>query len=476
MNLNQSNNNTKKQNDFASFNIIYFPKNYAYKIKMVDASDPNIKDLLINKFTIDKIFLDLDGDTKNNSFQIKEKIKCEIIRSNNGSVILKNQNDYVKIVGPNNKKYYLKFSIDVRYSNEFISIAFIVYEEYNRYLYKFFRAAKTIPGTQLNSLNFEYNENKKNINLNNNNQFKSFQESNKSNQRSKSLNNNNSFQFNKKAIELLEQERKYLYSEIKNIPYLTKLISTKIFGLKNLGNTCFLNSSLQIIIHSPIFIEKFLEDISKIKPNDNSMAYEFFNFIMNIAYKDQKSFSPHKFISRFTKKSDMFSLGQQSDSQRFYRNFLTILENELGSDNTCIKNTFLGSINFTMENRCSNPICQIGKTFINTSQQPFYDIFLAIPENESTVDELISLTYNPQIIKLKKKCDCRAFLNVIRSTAIKPNIYFNMNIQRAKIETRNLKNTKLIIDNLYGAANYFYEPYAINFHVGSGMDFGHYYR
>ena len=51
-----------------------------------------------------------------------------------------------------------------------------------------------------------------------------------------------------------------------------------------------------------------------------------------------------------------------------------------------------------------------------------------------------------------------------------------MNIQRAKIETRNLKNTKLIIDNLYGAANYFYEPYAINFHVGSGMDFGHYYR
>jgi len=48
-------------------------------------------------------------------------------------MFLKNQNDYVKIVGPNNKKYYLKFSIDVRYSNEFISIAFIVYEEYNNF-------------------------------------------------------------------------------------------------------------------------------------------------------------------------------------------------------------------------------------------------------------------------------------------------------------------------------------------------------
>lgn len=224
MNLNQSNNNTKKQNYFASFNIIYFPNNYAYIIKMVDASDPNIKDLLIIKFTIDKIFLDLDGDTKNNSFQIKEKIKCEIISSNDGSVILKNQNDYVKIVGPNNKKYYLKFSIDIRYSNEFISIAFIVYEESNSYLYKFFRAAKTIPGKQLNSLNFEYNKDKKNINLINNNQFKYFQESNKSNQRSKSLNNNISFRFNIKAIELLEQERKYLYSEIKNISYLTKFL------------------------------------------------------------------------------------------------------------------------------------------------------------------------------------------------------------------------------------------------------------
>jgi uncharacterized UBP type Zn finger protein len=383
----------------------------------------------------------------------------------------------VKIFAPNRKTYYLKFSIDARYSNEFfISIAFIVFENYHNSLYKFFRGSKTIKESFQKSLNSGYDDEKKNNNLINNYQFQSFQGENiDAIKRSKSL-NNSTLRFNKKANEILQQEKKYLYTDIKNIPGLTKSICTKIFGLENLGNTCFLNSSLQILIHSPNFIEKFLEDISKFRPNNDTIAYEFFNFIMNMAHKDQKSFSPKKIISSFTKKSDMFSLGQQSDSQRFYRNFLTILEKELGPDNTCIKNTFLGSINFTMENRCSNPICEIGKVEVNNSQQSFYDIFLSIPENESTIEDLIYLTYKPQIIKMKKKCNCGAFLNVIRRTAIKPNIYFNMNIQRAKISTRNLKNTKITIDNLYTGLNYFYEPYAINFHIGSGMDFGHYYR
>lgn len=37
----------------------------------------------------------------------------------------------------------------------------------------------------------------------------------------------------------------------------------------------------------------------------------------------------------------MFSLGEQSDSQRFYRNFVTILKKELGNQKTCIKQTFV---------------------------------------------------------------------------------------------------------------------------------------
>jgi len=476
--MNKKNNNTIKQEDFALFNLEFMKNKYAYKIKIIKVSDSHIESIFKNDFKMDNMLLDLDPDGKNSAFQIKETIKCEIKKLKNGNLIGKNQNDYVKIKGPKYKYYYLKFSIDARISNQlYLSVAFAVYEYYYQSLYIAFRASKTKNPEQLKKpLNEVSNEEMKNINSINNYQNQYFHDTKvDANIRSKSL-NNSSFHFNKKANEILEQEQKYLYSDIKNIPNLTKSICTKIFGLENLGNTCFLNSSLQILIHSPIFIEKFLEDISLLKPNSDTIAFEFFNFIMNVAFKNKKLFSPKKIISIFTKKSDMFSLGQQSDSQRFYRNFLTILEKELGPNNTCIKNSFLGIIDYSMENRCSNPICEYAKFDVNTSQQPFYDIFLSVPENESTIEDLIYLTYRPQIIKLKKKCKCGAFLEVIRSTAIKPNLYFNMNIQRGKIATRNLKNTKIVVDNLYRGMNYFYEPYAINFHVGAAMDFGHYYR
>lgn len=481
-----------KENDTvpASFKFEYLQNKNAFKISIVNIQDQNIKNIFKNTFKIDGILLDIDQDSKNNAFPIKVAIKCEIKKLSSGNFIGKNQGAYAIISGPKNKTYFLKFSIDARNPHSegqlFLSTAIVVYEKFNGKLYNVFGASKIINTAALskqtiNNLNPTYNEDIKNNALANKKYNYYYQEQKEKNdsKRSKSLNtfNNSSFRFNQKSKEILEDnmfEKKFSYLNINNIPHLTKSICSKIFGFENLGNTCFLNSSLQIIIHSHIFIQKFFEDIARIKPGEDSVAYEFFNLIMNIASNDQKVFSPKKLISRFTKKCDMFSLGQQSDSQRFYRNFLTILEKELGPNNTCVKNSFSGEIVYTMQNRCSNPLC--GKYFDqNQNKQPFYDIFLSLPENESSLDGLISLTYKPQIISLKKKCSCGSNLNVIRFSAIKPNFYFNMNIQRVKIATRNLKNTKIIIDNIYKEGDYFYEPYAINFHVGSSMDFGHYY-
>ena len=58
-----------------------------------------------------------------------------------------------------------------------------------------------------------------------------------------------------------------------------------------MGNTCFLNSALQIILHTPLFIEKILLDIYKLKPPNSTLAYMLFNLVMTINSSEQKAFS-----------------------------------------------------------------------------------------------------------------------------------------------------------------------------------------
>lgn len=192
---------------------------------------------------------------------------------------------------------------------------------------------------------------------------------------------------------------------------------------------------------------------------------------MNIISNDKKIFSPEKLVEIFIKKCNMFFLGEQSDSQRFYRNLLTILEKEIGPNNTCIKDTFIGEFKFTMEYKCSNPLCRNEQIKTKIVQQPFSDIFLSVLDKESSIGDLLNLTYKIQTINTSKKCQCGSNLVLIRYSDILPNKYLSVNIQRGKISTRTLKDINIEIDNL----NNCYEPYAINFHTGT-MDYGHYYR
>ena len=63
-----------------------------------------------------------------------------------------------------------------------------------------------------------------------------------------------------------------------------------------------------------------------------------------------------------------------------------------------------------------------------------------------------------------------------RETYVYHNKYLVVNIQKANISTRTLKNTKIKLDDICLNANkkIYYEPYVINFHSGN-MDYGHYY-
>ena len=447
--------------------------NGKYKIKIEFASNSQILNLLNNIYQIEKYDLEVEKKNIEKAFPISEKIELSVILFKNDGFICKNKKDEHIKIKYQRRNYYLKFSISGRKEDKFIlSFALVVFYEYNKILYPLFRAFKNIfndnPNPILRSIDYpdtsRINESKIFQN-----QF--FPKKVEINSRSKSF-NQSFLKFNKKDENFKEKDLNYSFSQIKNINELTKSITNNIFGLFNLGNTCFLNSSLQILIHSPFFIQKFLEDIYKFKPSKDTVVYEFFNLIMNINSNNKKVFSPEKLISSFLKKCHIFSLGEQSDSQRFYRNLATIFEKEFGLLNTCIKNTFMGEFENTMYYYCSSSFCRISQQ--NTVNQSFYDIFISVPEKETTIIELINKTYEIKKIESSKKCKCKNNLEFIRVSKIKPNIYLSVNIQRGKIETRTLKNTSIIID-IIKLEEKLYEPYAINFHTGT-MDSGHYYR
>lgn len=233
----------------------------------------------------------------------------------------------------------------------------------------------------------------------------------KNNNRSYSL-NNNSYNFKKyKEVLVKEEEVNYNCSDINNITELAQSITTKVFGLKNIGNTFFINSSLQILIHTPIFIRNFLKDISEIKPSNDTVSYQFYIFIMNIKNSNKKIFFPLNLISAFLKICNIFSLGEQSDSQRFYRNLATIFDKEFGHLNTCINETSKGELTNITEYNCPNLFC--GPKQKTIVQQSFYDLILQVPENESTVNNLLDLTFKRQIIKSSKKCKCKKNLRFV---------------------------------------------------------------
>lgn len=418
--------------------------------------DKNLEKICKNVFNLENIYLKIEEQQIEEAFEIFETIKLSVDILEDGKNFLAKTEKPMKIF-TSKPGHYLTFSIDGRTYEKFLLEVYL-----------------TI---------FKYKGNKQYIILN----AKCYENERNSLFAIPSTNDpiiprgtdDKIITMDNKIDKLLEDDTKFLYSyiNINNIPFIAEKITTKLFGLINLGNTCFLNSILQILFHSPIFIINFLNDVNKIRPKQDTLAYALFNLLMNIYSKEKDIFSPSNFVNVFLKKCNLFNLGEQSDSQRFFRNLASIFELEFGKLNTCIKNTFEVVVINRNQFYCENIYC--GKTnYENNNEQRLFNVFVSVSDvkNETSINELLSNTYKTKILQSNKLCGCGKNLTLKRQSFFGFSEYLSINIQKVNINTRMLKQIKVKVNDICfdQQKNIYYTPYAINLHDG-GMDFGHYY-
>jgi ubiquitin C-terminal hydrolase len=295
-------------------------------------------------------------------------------------------------------------------------------------------------------------------------------------------------------------------------------ISNYLLGFNNIGNSCYMNSSLQILFHIPEFLNIFIKYYQIIK--NSNFLLNIFNFIKLIENSEKNginSINPINILTIFKSNHLEFQGFSQRDSHLFLETFLWDINNDLIdlsiNDHKEIKivnefsskkhsefNKFINEIeidsNFLFQNiffiyTISQKFCQCGGFQFNFNQS--LDIVLSF--NKDQWNKTIKLStlldqyfyINKEIDNLKKCKYCQKIYKLRENIrlAYLPN-YIIINLQRTN-ENNTLKNESLVqYDETIDFSKYYdkqlinkkesylYNLFAVNNHSGE-VDSGHYY-
>ena len=287
-------------------------------------------------------------------------------------------------------------------------------------------------------------------------------------------------------------------------------------GMQNLGNTCFMNTCLQNLIHTESFIQSIIEQKDSIGLGFNTpLTNQFYNLCKMVNSNSQYSsaISPSEFKKAFSMKHMEFQGYSQHDTQEFCRLLLEDMSQELNTvkkkspyvqletdgkskeecdkefddlfrkkENSIVIDNFYGQLIsiFTCAKPCRH------QTF---SFEKFLDIPLIIPSNESStsVKELMQEYFKDIQIQFEQKCSiCRKKTIQTRQLKISrlpENIILSIQRINGRIRRKNtidvrfeeeidLKN--FVDSDCFKEKSTKYSLYGIGNHSGT-IDFGHYY-
>ena len=307
---------------------------------------------------------------------------------------------------------------------------------------------------------------------------------------------------------IVVQRRRLEESDFKNIIYTD-------IGIINLGNTCYINSCLQVLIHCPNFINKFFEKFKTIKKEEAPISKNFYDIcyaIVDTLNTQEKYIDISNFKNEFGKKHPIYGGYNPNDSQEFCRIFLEDLSLELNEVKTkAIYREYIENnekpkkeqdedFDYKFKEREKSIITDIFYSQIITSFtcecksksysfQKILDFPLLLPENVQTIDiiDLFKSYFKPETIDYEKKCEkCQKVIKHKKEIKIsRPPEILILSLQRIDQKTQNKNecfvtfpqnlDMKDFIDNECGFdKDSNYTLYAVINHTGT-IDFGHYY-
>ena len=318
---------------------------------------------------------------------------------------------------------------------------------------------------------------------------------------------------NNNTIENIQNKPPVKQRPLNNTDFIN--IVYKDIGMINLGNTCYINSCLQILIHCPLFIYKFFNLHSIIKIDETPISFHLFKIcvvMMNTVNTQETCIDIEHFKNAFGMKHPIFQGYTQNDSQEFCRVLLEDISTELNEvkykplykeltnsenktkiirdkefdhnfkerENSIITDLFYSQIITTFTCQCK------AETY---SFQKLLDFPLLLPENENNIDIKILLKnyFQSENINFETECEkCKKIVEHKKEIKIShPPEILILSLQRIDEKTKKknecivtfpeVLDMKEFIDHECGFDKEpLYGLYAVINHLGN-MECGHYF-
>ena len=138
-------------------------------------------------------------------------------------------------------------------------------------------------------------------------------------------------------------------------------------GLNNIGNTCYLNAGLQLILHNKDLCQMIIDN-----SQNNPILYEISNFINEYHNDTSNSITPSYIKNYITTKNNIFNGFNQQDSSEFIIYLLDGLNDELKKNNETLDKLYEHTLNISI--KCKLRVCLNISSHIEKNNIMIFDL------------------------------------------------------------------------------------------------------